>query len=242
MNSEPAAERVVLVTGAGGGLGRALTASFAAANWRVAAAGHRSVPDFDSPQVWPCVLDVTDPGAAADLVGMIVQRWGRLDALVNNAGITSDVVVARMRDEDWDRAMDVNLKGAFRCTRAALPAMLTRGAGHVLSIGSHAGVRGAAGQANYAAAKAALIGWTRSIAQELGPQGICANVVLPGVMDTAMTRVLSSSVLDRFKEDNVLGRINTVEEVARTVVTLAGLRHVSSQVWALDGRIGTWPA
>lgn len=232
--------RVALVTGAAGGLGAALVNAFLGAGWRVAAAGHRGPPAVPASgeRALALRLDVTRAEDSAAAVDRIVSRWGRLDALVNNAGITRDAPLPRMHDQAWQEVMDVNLKGAFLCARAAVPRM-TRG-GHIINIGSHSACAGHVGQANYAAAKAALCGLTLSLARELGPSGICVNAVLPGVMPTGMTSRMTGEELRPFVHESVLGRINTTEEVARMIVHLAESRHVSGQVWPMDGRIPRW--
>lgn len=232
--------RAVLVTGAGGGLGRALTAAFLRADWRVTAAGHTSRPPGNHDHLWTCQLDVRNAAAVEEVVNQAVERWGRLDALVCNAGLARDRLLAQLDDATWNDALEVNLKGAFLCARAAADRMRPRHSGHILLVASHAARTGAAGQCHYAAAKAGLLGLTLSLARELGPDGICVNAVLPGVMPTAMTASLPPSVLAGFAAASVLGRINDPDEVARDIVHLAGLRHVSGQIVALDGRILPW--
>lgn len=230
---------VALVTGAGGGLGSALVQTLADDGWRVVAAGHSREPAMSHPAVWPCRLDVTRAVEAEARVAELLGRWGRLDALIHTAGIVRDAPLARLSVEDWDAVMDVHLKGAFVCARAALGALRVRG-GHVVNISSHAARRGPVGQANYAAAKAALVGFTLSLAREWAPHEIRVNALLPGVLPTAMTAALAPETLASLRSANALGRLNRPEEVAGFVRDLLRTRDVSGQVFTLDSRILRW--
>jgi len=232
--------RVVLITGAAGGLGRGLVEAFARDGWRVAAGWHRTGGLAETESVWPLPLDVTDGAQVRKAVADVVGRWGRLNALVNNAGATADELLVRMTEADWDRVLDVNLRGAFRCSQAVIRQMIQQRDGHILNIASYSGKTGARGQANYAAAKAGLIGLTESLAKEVGSRNVRVNAVLPGVLPTPMTAGLSREVRDRFAAANALGRLNTVEEVARFIVFLAEMQNVSGQVFQLDSRIARW--
>ncbi|MBN2505346.1 MAG: SDR family NAD(P)-dependent oxidoreductase [Verrucomicrobia bacterium] len=232
--------RVVLITGAAGGLGTALTRAFAAEQWRVIAGYHRTPPTVSTRDVWPVQLDVTDGESVAATVRDGLRRWRRLDALVNNAGLTADGPLPRLGLDDWERVLDVNLKGAFRCAQAVLPAMTAQRAGHIVNIGSFSGRTGAIGQANYAAAKAGLLGLTQSLARETGPHNVRVNAVLPGVLRTAMTAGLNRSRLGDFAAGNALKRLNDPAEVARFVAFLVTLEHVSGQIFQLDSRIARW--
>ena len=184
----PAADPpVVLVTGAAGGLGRALALAFHDAGWRVAAAGHSTLPEGLPETAWRGTLDVRSPDSVAATVGAVLDRWGRLDALVNNAGVNLDRLLLQTDADDWQAVIDVSLKGAFLCSRAALGPMSRQGSGLILNVASHAARSGPAGQSAYAAAKAGLIGLTLALAREVGASGIRVNAVLPGVLPTAMT-------------------------------------------------------
>lgn len=231
---------MVLLTGSAGGLGQGLIEAFNAAGWCVAAGQHRTRPRSSGRRVWPVRLDVSDSQEAADAVREVAARWGRLDVLVNNAGVTGDAPVLKLTDAAWDRVLDVNLKGAMACARAAARIMVRQRDGHIINLGSFAGRVGARGQANYAAAKAGLIGLTQSLAAELGPHNVRVNVVLPGVLPTPMTARLKPETLDGLVRQNVLGRMNSVVEVSRFVVFLAGMRDVSGQVFQLDSRLSRW--
>lgn len=204
--------------------------------------GHRSPPavEKETSAVWAGVLDVTSCEQCDAAVAGAVRRWGRLDVLVNNAGVTEDGLLAGMRDEAWDRVLDVHLKGAFLCCRAAMPVMLKQGEGHILNIGSYSGRVGGRGQANYAAAKAGLIGLSLSLAREVATAGVRVNAVLPGVLPTRMTESLSAEARDALVAQNLLRRMNNLEEVSGWIVELAGTRDVSGQVVQWDSRPVRW--
>ncbi len=237
---ETPAKPVVWITGAAGGLGRALVEAFAAGGWRTVAAYHTHPVPFQSPDVWPLPLDVTRPGDPERLVQELAERWGRLDALVNNAGVTADSVLPLLKESDWDRTLAVNLTGAARCSRAALHLLGEGNGGSIVNIGSYAGRAGAAGQAAYAAAKAGLIGLSQALAAEGAPLNVRVNVVLPGILATRMTARLPAGAWDRLVNCNLLRRPNRVEEVARFVVFLCSLNNVSGQVFQLDSRPARW--
>jgi 3-oxoacyl-[acyl-carrier protein] reductase len=240
MDTTAPSERTVLITGAAGGLGRALVAEFAAQGWRVAAAYHSSTNEVETSRIWPIQLDVTRRARVRAAVEQLIARWGRMDALINNAGVTADGLVSQTGGDDWDRVLDANLKGAFLCSQAVLPAMLRQRDGHIINISSFSARRGPAGQANYAAAKAGLIGLTTSLAREAGSGNIRVNAVLPGVLKTRMTAVLTEAQLNDLAADNALGRLNSIEEVARFTAFLATTHNISGQLFQLDSRIGRW--
>jgi 3-oxoacyl-[acyl-carrier protein] reductase len=231
---------VVLITGAAGGLGQGFVEAFAGEGWRVGAGWHRSPAATQTESVWPLPVDVTDPSQVPQAVAEILDRWGRIDALVNNAGLTAEHLLVHAGEADWDRVLDVNLKGAFLCSQAVIPPMIRQRDGHILNIASFAGRSGAAGQVAYASAKAGLLGLTASLAREVGSRNVRVNAVLPGVLHTPMTSSLSKEMIEGFAAANALGRLNAVEEVARFVVFLAGLRNVSGQIFQLDSRIARW--
>lgn len=231
---------VVLVTGAAGGLGRGLVQAFAAGGWRVAAGWHRQPLGLETESIWPIQLDVTQAVQARQTVERIRARWGRLDVLVNNAGLTADAPLWQLTLQQWETVHAVNLTGAFHCAQAAAELMLAQRRGHIINIASFVGRTGARGQPAYAAAKAGLLGLTLALAREWGPHNVQVNAVLPGVLATGMTQPLGPAALERFAQANVLGRLNTVDEVARFVVFVAGLENVSGQIFQLDSRIGRW--
>jgi 3-oxoacyl-[acyl-carrier protein] reductase len=233
-------ERVALVTGAAGGLGRGIVTELLTQGWRVAA-GFHSQADFQAAQrLLPVPLDVTKREQVLAAVDQIQAQWGRLDLLVNNAGITADRAVMQMAEADWDRVIEVNLKGAFLCSQAVLKPMLKQRDGHILNITSFAARQGTRGQANYAAAKAGLIALTESLAKEVGGRNIRVNAILPGVLRTRMTAKLTDEQLADFAQANALGRLNEIAEVARFIGFLAGTQNVSGQVFQLDSRIARW--
>lgn len=232
--------KVVLVTGAAGGLGRTLVEQFEQNGWNVAAGQHTTQLAASSPNILPINLDVTDVDQIEHAVASVLERWGRIDALINNAGVTEDQLVARMTEAAWDRVLDINLNGAFRISQAVIRPMMKQRDGHILNISSHSALHGAQGQAAYAAAKAGLIGLTQSLAKEVASRNVRVNAILPGVLPTSMTASLPPEIMRSFARANALGRINDIDEVARFVVFLAEMRNVSGQVFQLDSRIGRW--
>lgn len=240
MNATASLHRVVLITGAGGGLGQGLVREFAAAGWRVVAASRRVTAQSESESVWPAPLDVTHRGQVQTIVEHTLARWGRIDALINNAGVAADRPIWQLDDPQWNQVLEVNLKGAFLCSQAVLGAMVSQRDGHIVNISSFSGRAGARGQANYAAAKAGLIGLTQSLAREFGSLNVRVNAILPGVLPTPMTASLNETAMTEFAAANALGRINSVEEVARFVVFLAAMQNVSGQIFQLDSRTASW--
>ena len=237
---QPSAPRVVLITGASGGLGRALVAEFLAQGWGVAAGYHSENVHQAGDFLLPLPLDVTSREAVQSGVAQVLSRWPRLDLLINNAGNTADNLSWQLTDEDWQRVLDVHLKGAFLCAQAALRPMLKQRDGHILNLASFSARTGNRGQANYAAAKAALIGLTASLAKEVGSRNVRVNALLPGVLPTPMTAGLTPKQLEAFAEANALGRLNELGDVARFAAFLAGTRNISGQCFQLDSRIARW--
>ena len=227
---------VAFITGASGGLGQALTRRFREAGWQLALASHQQ----------PCAghltfsFDVRDEAAAKQAIDRTVEKLGRIDVLINNAGCTLDHTVAHLLDSEWNSVVDVNLKGAFLCSRAALWHMVKQRGGHILHIGSWSARFGNFGQANYAAAKAGLIGLTQSLAREYGKRGIQVNCILPGFMKTPMTAHLPEKRLAEIVADNFLGRPSDPDDVARFILFLTTLKNVSGQIFQLDSRIAPW--
>lgn len=238
--------RTALITGASRGIGRAIALALAAAgadlvvNYVSNARAAEQVA-AEAAQTGSRVLlfqaDVSRPQEAAELVQAGLGEFGRLDILVNNAGITRDNLLLRMTDEDWENVLNVNLKGAFHTTRAALRPMIKARYGRIISISSVIGLRGNAGQANYAAAKAGLIGFTKSVAREVGSRNITVNAVAPGFILTEMTQRLGPEVRERMLSEIPLGRFGSPEDVAALVTFLAGdmAGYISGQVIAVDG-------
>ncbi|MFH1084968.1 MAG: 3-oxoacyl-ACP reductase FabG, partial [Chloroflexota bacterium] len=181
--------------------------------------------------------DVSVGAEAQRLVDAAVQAYGTVDILVNNAGITRDGLLMRMSEDDWDAVLDTNLKGAFQCVKAVQRVMLRKRSGRIINIGSISGLRGNAGQANYAAAKVGLVGLTKTLARELGSRGITANVVAPGFIDTDMTAKLPAELLAKAKEQIPLQRLGTTGDVAGVVAFLASdaAAYITGQVICVDG-------
>lgn len=238
-------QRVALVTGASRGLGKAIATQLAADGHHVVLVA-RSVEPLEalaadivssggSAESCPCDLS-DDAGVDAMLEG-VVERHGRLDILVNNAGITRDGLILRMKDEDFDAVITTNLRAAFRLCRAAARPMMRGRWGRMINIGSVVGVMGNPGQTNYAAAKAGLIGMTKSIGKELGGKGITANVVAPGFIGTDMTSALPELLIKEAVARLPLKRLGRPEEIAHAVSFLASEKagYITGHVLAVDG-------
>lgn len=181
--------------------------------------------------------DVASEADVERLFATAQAEFGRVDILVNNAGITRDGLLLRMTEEAWDAVLNCNLKGAFLCTRAAAKLMLKQRSGRIVNIASVMGRVGNAGQANYSASKAGLIGLTKSTAKELGSRGVTANAVAPGFIQTAMTDALSEDLRDQMKKQVPLGRLGTADDVARVVLFFCtdDAAYVTGQVLSIDG-------
>jgi 3-oxoacyl-[acyl-carrier protein] reductase len=238
--------KVVLVTGASRGIGRGIAARLAregaavAINYRsdllAATETLRAVQDAGVPGAL-VRGDVAVAAEAAALVAETVKQLGGLHILVNNAGVSTDMLTVRLSEEDWDRVMDTDLKGAFLTTKAALRPMLRQRWGRVISIASVVAYTGNVGQASYASAKAGLLGLTKSVAREVANRGITANVVAPGVIDTAMTQALPKDILNWMLNQVPMGRPGTSEDVAGAVAYLASddAAYLTGQVIRVDG-------
>jgi 3-oxoacyl-[acyl-carrier protein] reductase len=218
--------KTALVTGASGGIGGAIARALHAQGASVALSGTRR-PALDAlatalgDRVSVCPADLRETGAAEALINAAETALGPLGILVNNAGFTRDMLALRMTDADWQGVLDVDLSAPFRLIRAALRGMLKRRAGRIINIASIVGVTGNAGQANYAAAKAGLIGMSKSLAQEVASRGVTINVVAPGFVQTAMTDGLAEAQKTKLLEAIPLGRMGKPEDVAAAVVYLA---------------------
>ena len=239
------ASQVAVVTGAGRGIGRAIALKFAAEGadlvcvsrtpenaekvaGEVRALGRRA---------WAHAVDVADSNAVSRAGEKMLKETGRVDILVNNAGITRDALIMRMSEEDWDTVLDTNLKGAFLFTRAFARAFLKQRSGRVINVSSIIGLIGNAGQCNYAASKAALIGLTRSIARELASRGVTVNALAPGFIETDMTAALSEQVRQELLLKIPLNCLGQPDDIANAALFLASpaARYVTGQVLTVDG-------
>ncbi|ABI63109.1 3-oxoacyl-[acyl-carrier-protein] reductase [Granulibacter bethesdensis] len=218
--------KVALVTGASGGIGAAIARALHAQGASVVLSGTRrpaleSLADSLGERAYIVTADLSDPAAAEGLVAAAEEAAGPLHILVNNAGLTRDMLALRMKDEDWQTVLDVDLTAPFRLARAALKGMLRRRAGRIIQISSVVGATGNAGQSNYAAAKAGLVGMSKALAQEAGSRGVTVNVVAPGFVETAMTDVLPETSREKLLHSIPLGRMGQPEDIASSVVYLA---------------------
>jgi 3-oxoacyl-[acyl-carrier protein] reductase len=239
---------IAFVTGASRGIGRAIATRLAAQGAHVVAAARgenaRGVADAigqSGGRAEAIALDVTAAGAAEEAIAAAVARHGRLDILVNNAGIARDQLLLRMKRDDWDAVLATNLTAAFALTQAALKPMIRQRSGRIICISSVVGQSGNAGQANYAASKAGLIGFAKSVALEVGSRGITVNVVAPGLIETDMTRAITEGARAEWASKIPLGRLGTADDVAAAVCFLASdeASYITGQVLAVNGGMYT---
>ena len=239
------ADKVAVVTGAGRGIGRAVALAYARMGADVACV---SRTEENSAKVaaevkalgrraWPLAVDVSDTAAVDAAAKEILELAGRVDILVNNAGVTRDNLLMRMSEEEWDTVLNTNLKGAFNFTRALTRPFIKQRSGRIINIASVIGLIGNAGQSNYAASKAALIGFTKSIARELAPRGITVNAIAPGFIETDMTAVLDDKVREEVLGRVPLGRFGSSDDIAHAAAFLAmePTGYVTGQVLTVDG-------
>ncbi|WP_019011262.1 3-oxoacyl-[acyl-carrier-protein] reductase [Deinococcus aquatilis] len=246
----PQPRKVALVTGSSRGLGRAMALQLAAAGFDVAIHYGRNAAEAEkvaetarahgvAAQVFGA--DLTTPANAGALVEHVIAAFGRLDVLVNNAGITRDTLAVRMKDEDWQAVLDTNLTSAFTASRAALKHMMRARTGRIINIASVVGLMGNPGQANYVASKAGLIGLTKALAKEYGGRGITVNAVAPGFIESDMTAALPEATRTAYLGGIPLARFGQPEEVAAVVAFLASdaAAYITAQVIGVDG--GLYP-
>jgi 3-oxoacyl-[acyl-carrier protein] reductase len=238
-------DQVALVTGASRGIGKAIALTLAAAGAKVACIARNreklaeTVAEIQAAggtaEAFEC--DVTSSESVTNVVEAVVEKWERLEILVNNAGITRDTLIPRMADEQWDEVINTNLRGAFLFTRAATRPMMQARYGRIINIASVSGLMGNPGQANYSASKAGLIGMTRTVARELAGRKLTVNAVAPGFIETEMTNALGDSILGEVKARIPAKRLGTVAEIGAAVLFLASpaASYITGQVLTVDG-------
>jgi 3-oxoacyl-[acyl-carrier protein] reductase len=237
--------QIAVVTGAGRGIGRAIALKFAAAGADVVCVS-RTVENSEKVatevralgrKAWAYAVDVADANSVNPAIEKILAECGRVDILVNNAGVTRDGLLMRMSDADWDTVLNTNLKGAFLVTKAFSRAMLKQRAGRIVNIASVIGLIGNAGQCNYAASKAGLIGFTKSAAKEFASRGVTVNAIAPGFTETDMTAELKPDMKEQVLKQIPLGCFGQAEDIANAALFLASAsaRYVTGQVLAVDG-------
>ena len=238
-------DMVVLISGAGRGIGREIATAFARHDAQVIVS---DIVEGESPTTIDeimrlggrgkfMMMDVTSSENVQETVKAIISAYGKIGILVNNAGITRDNFLLRLKDEDWERVMDVNLKGVFNLTRAVLPFMIKERCGRIINISSVVGLMGNIGQTNYAASKAGLIGFTKALAREVASRGITVNAVAPGYIDTEMTRNLPDTAKERLVQIIPLGRLGATTDIAGGVLFLASeeASYITGHVLSING-------
>ena len=238
--------KIALVTGASRGIGRAIAIQLAAEGAKVAInfAGNtakaeevKSEIESNGGEALLVQADVANAEAVDDMVKKIVDTWGRIDILINNAGITRDGLLMRMKDSDFDDVISTNLKGVYNCTKIVSKLMIKQRSGRIVNMASIVAITGNAGQTNYAAAKAGIIGFSKSAAKEFAARGITVNVVAPGFIETDMTAVLSDNIKETMLKDIPLGRVGKPEDIANAVKFLVSdnAAYITGQVLRVDG-------
>ena len=238
-------DKVALVTGGGQGIGQVIGDNLAKSGAHVVL-GDINLENAEKSakailanggSASATLLNVADPENVKEVFDSIVKEFKPLDILVNNAGITKDGLFVRMKEDDWDRVLAVNLKGSFLCGQQAAKQMMKQRQGAIVNIASIVGVMGNAGQANYSASKAGLIGLTKTMARELAPRNITVNAVAPGFIDTEMTRVLDEKIRDKLIEQIPLSRLGLPEDIANSVAFLVSDRssYITGQVMNVNG-------
>lgn len=237
-------KKVALITGGSRGIGKAIAKKFAASGYDLvinyvsdSTNLEALKEEFKGAEVLFVKTDVTNYESCENMVKQAIEKFGRIDVLVNNAGITKDSLLMRMKEEDFDKVININLKGTFNMTKNVIPYMMKQRYGKIVSISSVVGVIGNAGQANYAASKAGIIGFTKSIARELASRNILANCVAPGFIRTDMTDVLSDSVKESIHAQIPLNKMGEAKEVANAVYFLSSDEnsYITGQVLNVDG-------
>lgn len=244
--SEKTENRVALITGAARGIGATIALALAAEGTDIAVVdyGEKSAAEETLAKIaergvrvayYRC--DVSDFAAAKATADAVVKDFGKIDILVNNAGVTADKLLVRMEEEDWDRVININLKGCFNMIKHVTPYMMRKRYGRIVSISSVVGLMGNAGQANYSASKAGIIGLTKTVAKEFAPRGVTANAVAPGFIKTAMTDALSEEQKQAIYKLIPLGKLGETEDIAEAVLFLVSdrARYITGEVLRVDG-------
>lgn len=237
--------KIAIVTGASQGIGETIAVEMAKSGANVFCLArnknaldstiNKIINNSDKASAYSC--DISDNEQFNNIVTDIFKEYGSIDILVNNAGITNDTLLMRMSDDQWDSVLNINLKGSFTCTRSVIKYMMKKKSGRIINITSIVGLTGNAGQANYAASKAGLIGMTKSIAKEVASRGITANCIAPGWIETAMTEQLSDDLKNKFLSQIPTGKIGYPKDIANTVIFLASeeAEYITGQTITVDG-------
>ncbi|NJD53337.1 MAG: 3-oxoacyl-ACP reductase FabG [Candidatus Methanoperedens sp.] len=236
--------KVVIITGAGSGIGKETALLFAKEGAKVVVAdvnekgGEETAARIrENGEGFFVKLDVSDREQTQQMAKATLEKYGRIDILINNAGIVQDAFVSKMTEQQWDKVIDINLKGVFNCIQAVVEVMMNQGSGVIINTSSIVGLNGNVGQVNYAATKAGLIGMTKTLAKELGKKGIRVNAVAPGFIATPMTSAVPEKILDMMKEKTPLKRLGEPKDIANAYLYLASddANFVNGAVLSVDG-------
>ena len=237
--------KIAIVTGASQGIGKIIAFELAKSGANVFCVSRNKkaldtivkkiISDDGQASAYPC--DITKPDNFKEIVKNIIDKYKNIDILINNAGVTNDALLMRMSNDQWDDVININLKGAFNCTKSVVRYMMKNKSGRIINITSIVGITGNTGQANYAASKAGLIGMTKSIAKEVASRGITANCIAPGWIATSMTDTLTDDIKNKYLSQIPINRIGSAEEIANTAVFLASdeAGYITGQTITVDG-------
>ena len=241
--------KVVIITGASRGIGKSIAKGFFDNNCKVALISRNKKDLIDTKnvigaksnniQLFPC--DISNFSGVQNVIDKVIKYYGNIDILINNAGITKDNLILRMKEEDWDTVVDVNLKGCFNTVKAVVKQMIRNKKGSIINISSVIGLIGNAGQTNYAASKAGIFGLTKSLAKELGSRNITVNAIAPGYVETSMTEKLSTNIKNDLYKNIPLKRLGSAEDIANLVLFLSSEKasYITGQIMNVDGGMVT---